>query len=123
MRKFVLYTLPLLLYAVLIYWVSSLEKLPDPHIEFDLIDKVAHAIEYCVFSVLAHRFFAAFEPKSAKTVYIGAILLGLFYAASDEIHQLFVPGRFCDFYDWVADAIGIGCGAILYFLLSSRSER
>lgn len=123
MRRFLLYTLPLLAYAGLIFWVSSLEQLPDPHIEFDLLDKLAHAVEYAIFVVLALRFFSILGLKSAKSVYIGAIVLGLFYAASDEIHQMFVPGRHADFYDWVADAIGIACGAITYYFISGRSRR
>jgi VanZ family protein len=29
------------------------------------------------------------------------------YALSDEIHQRFVPGRSCEFLDFVADSLGI----------------
>lgn len=32
---------------------------------------------------------------------------GAIYAASDEIHQYFIPGRSCDPLDWLADNLGL----------------
>ena len=49
------------------------------------------------------------------------MLIGLAYAASDEIHQYFVPGRSSDAGDWLADALGVGAGCLLvYRVLSGR---
>lgn len=33
-----------------------------------------------------------------------------FYGLIDEIHQSFVPGRFCSVFDWLADTMGAGMG-------------
>lgn len=41
---------------------------------------------------------------------LGAFLVATAYGFSDEFHQRFVPGRFSDFYDFLADA----CGALLF---------
>ena len=41
-----------------------------------------------------------------------ALLLSAAYAASDEIHQYFVPGRTCSFLDFLADLSGIIVGII-----------
>ena len=51
--------------------------------------------------------------------------LGIGYAASDEIHQLFVPGRQADVSDWLADIIGLaaGLGAAYIFSRNSRIEK
>jgi VanZ family protein len=40
------------------------------------------------------------------------------YGASDEFHQYFVPGRDCEFFDWVGDTTGaiFAVLAIKYFL-------
>jgi VanZ family protein len=35
------------------------------------------------------------------------LALGIIFAASDEIHQLFVPGRFCSVADFLFDCIGL----------------
>ena len=41
-----------------------------------------------------------------------ALLLSATYAASDEIHQYFVPGRTCSFLDFLADLSGIIVGIL-----------
>ncbi|MFI5144557.1 MAG: VanZ family protein, partial [Ignavibacteria bacterium] len=40
------------------------------------------------------------------------------YGASDEFHQYFIPGRDCEFFDWVGDTVGaiLAVLAIKYFL-------
>lgn len=38
------------------------------------------------------------------------VLAGLLYAASDEWHQSYVPGRSVEAADWVADALGVAAG-------------
>jgi VanZ family protein len=45
-----------------------------------------------------------------------AIALTTAYGATDEIHQLFVPGRSAEIYDLFADAIGGGIGAVVCWL-------
>ena len=40
-------------------------------------------------------------------------LIGAAYAVTDEIHQLFVPGRSCEFRDICIDAIGVLAGVLL----------
>ncbi|MCK5126852.1 MAG: VanZ family protein [candidate division Zixibacteria bacterium] len=123
MRKFFLYYLPFILYAGLIFWVSSLSQLPDPHIKFDFIDKFAHAVEYAIFAVLILRIFMISGPKSTKTAYLSAILISILYAVSDEYHQSFVPGRFSDIFDVIADAVGTLCGTCTYYLFTRHKNR
>lgn len=39
------------------------------------------------------------------------------YAAADEIHQLFVEGRACRFFDWLVDCIGaLTALLVIYFI-------
>jgi VanZ family protein len=35
------------------------------------------------------------------------VIISVLYAASDELHQLFVPGRMCDLNDFIVDSIGV----------------
>jgi VanZ family protein len=40
--------------------------------------------------------------------YLATLIVVSVCGASDEFHQAFVPGRYVEFFDWLADTIG-GC--------------
>jgi VanZ family protein len=121
LRRFLVYYGPLVLYAVLIFVVSSIPKLPSPDIGIVFIDKIAHFLEYAVLVVLALRAFSR-PPISAGgyRLYLIGMLAALVYAVADEYHQSYVPGRTADWYDVLADSLGIGCGAMVYRLMGRR---
>lgn len=78
--------LPVFLWAIVIFYLSSLPSLIS--VERNILDfilkKGAHVTEYAIFFFLLKR---------ALNSYPKAFLIGLFYAFTDETHQLFVPGR------------------------------
>ncbi len=45
-----------------------------------------------------------------KRIFILSVLLVILYAASDEFHQLFTPGRFASSLDLLSDGIGAVIG-------------
>ena len=97
-------------WAVAILMVSSL---PSPSLGptlFPGCDKVAHFIEYLIFG-LALRYWAR------GSLAVGAVALG--FAALDEIHQRFIPGREMSFWDFTADAAGLAVG---YLMLRRRAR-
>lgn len=56
------------------------------------VRKLAHFTIYAVLGVLVYNLLATYGIKRSKVVLLSAaICLG--YAISDEVHQLFVPGR------------------------------
>ncbi|MCP4570012.1 MAG: VanZ family protein [FCB group bacterium] len=121
MRRFAVYQLPWIAYAGLIIIVSSISKLPDPKIEFEYIDKLAHFGEYFLFFLLTYRALANFrEGQPHFSVYIVSVVLSIIFAALDEYHQSFVKGRQSDIYDLGADTIGIVLGALLHYLFGRR---
>ncbi len=92
-----------ILYAVLIFYWSSRpipEEAPLPR--FPGSDKLMHWAEYLLFGLLA---FKAFAPRT-NTQLFAVLLISLSYAASDEVHHLFVPQREASMIDWGADALG-----------------
>lgn len=111
---------------MLVFILSSFEKLPTPKIEFELFDKLIHFIEFFVFSILALRAIEKWKLldnwKWNLTVPL-SILLSTAYAASDEIHQYFVPGRSCDLYDFWADMVGIIVGAVIYCFIKQLLDK
>lgn len=84
-----------------------------------IIRKLAHFTEYLILGVLVINMFT---KNNAKKYYLLSILLCIIYAISDEIHQLFVPGRACQIKDILIDSIGSITGIYLYKLISKRKK-
>jgi VanZ family protein len=79
-------------------------------------DKIAHALAYAALSLLlATTWELAVGRLNARHLvlaWLGATLFGAF----DEVTQPLV-GRYCNFSDWAADAIGAAIGLLLFFCL------
>jgi len=106
-RKFVKYT-PVVLWMILIFWISSVPDLPSNRI--DILDfffkKSAHFGEYTILFLLWYRALGNKNPFKA-------VVFSLIYAFSDEMHQLFVPGRTGNLRDVGIDFSGILISAFL----------
>lgn len=94
---------------------------PEAQLEFaDRIDfavrKCAHATEYAILAGLLLGMFASRGVKG-KNLYTAAMGMVLFYASTDELHQLFVPGRACMITDVLIDCAGGAVMCVLYFLI------
>lgn len=114
--RWIWYWLPVIAYASLIFYLSSLphpeEDLPKFLFE-QLSDKFLHVIEYAVLALLCYRAFrwAAVPPVAQQAVLL-AIVTASFYGMTDEVHQAFVPFRESSWLDWVADTAGAVIGAV-----------
>ena len=120
-KRLLFYVLPAVGYAALIFSLSSspldIEELA-PVFEYD---KLLHLVEYYVFGYLLMRVFTT-SPDAAlagKAV-LATILVGAVYGASDELHQLFVPGRSCDALDFLFDAAGATLAAVTFFFVRNE---
>lgn len=54
------------------------------------------------------------EAKKWK-IFLRAEVFCALYACSDELHQYFVPGRSCRFFDVCVDSTGAFFGALLFW--------
>jgi VanZ family protein len=117
LKNFVRYQLPLILFAGLIFYGSSIPKLPSLEFGFDYIDKLAHLIEFFIFTLLAIRAIVHFPVElRGLSTYSYAIIVSMMYAFSDEFHQIYVPGRHADLLDIAADSTGILLAVLAHFL-------
>ncbi len=99
--------LPVIIWAGLIFYISNIPHLKTS-LEYDFIlRKIAHIIEYFILTFLLHRAFKGSFDMDGFSLFIYSTALLLCYAASDEFHQLFVPGRGGSIRDVAIDAIGI----------------
>lgn len=96
--------------------VNTLKKV-SPNINIDIkafnhiVRKNAHFISYLILGILTSR---AFKHSKVSSFSFYAFILCVVYATSDEIHQLFVPGRGAQVTDVFIDSIGSLTGIVLY---------
>lgn len=83
-----------------------------------LVRKIAHFLLYMLGGFLIYNLinFALKNFSRAKCLLI-SVLVGSFYAITDEIHQLFVPGRSGELRDVIIDSLGVILGIFIYYLL------
>jgi VanZ family protein len=112
-----MYCGPALGYTVLIFFMSSLPGSSIKLFPFPFFDKILHFLEFGLLGIFLYRSFRFYRPF--KKPYLLTLAVGIPYAALDEIHQFFVPGRHCDITDLSADILGV----ILFAALSSRQHR
>lgn len=89
------------------------------------IDKVLHAGAYAVLAWLAAWALTRGRLRSATGgVLVTAWAIAAAYGATDELHQLFVPGRQSDVLDFAADAVGaaVGVGAVWAWGIIARGS-
>ena len=121
--------LPVMLWAGLIYLSSEIDDpktfLPDAIIQWmqiiiwhktrlrTVIGAITHFTEFCVFFLLLAR---ALNYKGELGFWslLAALDISLVYAVSDEVHQMFVPGRLFEVKDLVVDSAGVVFGLIMY---------
>ena len=140
-RKFAVYLALTIMYAALIFYLSSQSHLPQSaselkellhtiinmigirylHIfEFIIIrpDKLEHFLVFFVFGVLL-RLTAAYSryPPVRVNAMLVALMIGIVYGALDELHQMFVPCRHPSIYDFIADAAGIVCSQVFIVIV------
>jgi len=79
-------------------------------------------VQFGILAVLLVRALAWPSAISPRHVWL-SILLSAFYALTDEIHQIFIPGRAFQWLDLVMDSLGILLGLALYvFVQFMRSK-
>jgi len=101
--------LPPLAWMAIIFWFSSRHgggHLPTAEI---VVRKLGHMLGYLVLTLLLVR---ALRRSGSLFAVPVAMAVALAYAASDEWHQSFVPGRTATVHDVGIDAIGIGIAAL-----------
>ena len=102
---------PVVVYMAAIFYVSSLSQPPLPP---GFGDKPSHSLAYTGLAITIVRALVRGLPaRVGAATAIGAVLLTIAYAVTDEFHQSFVPGRSMDVYDLYADAIGAILGTVV----------
>ena len=87
-----------------------------------IVRKCAHATEYAILAGLYWHALKGSLSISLRRITVIAWSLTVLYAITDEIHQIFVPGRSCELRDVCIDAAGALVGLLFCrFIHSHRS--
>ncbi len=109
------------IYAILVVTVSSWGGASLPNVGEGDLDKILHLIQYAVLGFLAARGWGP-QRQSDTAAWLtwlpGAVLL--VFAAADEYHQKWIPGRYAEVGDWVSDVLGIAIGYFAGIVLNRR---
>lgn len=113
-RTAVVSWIPVVLWMGVIFLLSSIPDLKSGMQPlWDLIlRKFAHAGEYAILGWLAYRALVVSGVPRHRAVAVG-IVFGALYAASDEFHQTFVPGRHGAVIDATIDLFGVLFGVLM----------
>jgi VanZ family protein len=96
---------------MIIYWllVSIVNAMPPGALSrITINDKVGHCLAYFILTgFLCITNMVQDKSRIIKThPFITAFLFAALYGMINEVIQLYVPGRSCDFQDWLADVAG-----------------
>ena len=81
------------------------------------VRKAAHMTEYAILGLPSFAFYCGILKKEMRQ-FLAALLTAAVYAATDEFHQYFIPGRSAEVRDVCIDTLGAAIGlAILFFTL------
>lgn len=79
-----------------------------------IVRKLAHFCEFLGLSLLLNS--AVYFSYSKTKPFIATSIASL-YAITDEVHQIFVEGRSCQFTDWLIDTAGAITGLIIFTII------
>ena len=120
-RIYLIY-LPLIVYWIVLFVMTSLPSTMS--ISVGVSDKIEHFGAYGLLSAflfLAIKFQSKYSLLSDYPATFTIIIASL-YGIIDEFHQLFIPGRSAEFYDWLADFLGSIIAVIILSLFFNKFE-
>lgn len=116
---------PPALWAAFILLLTSIPGSDIPHVSFMSFrdsDKLVHGTMYAIFAFLAVRSLLRAGRPLLQAVLVVMVGIAIF-AALDEWHQQFIPGRSMDVFDWLADISGATIGTLAATMASRVRER
>ena len=108
---------PTVVWALLIFILSSIPSLKTPEVGISMQDKLAHVIEFGVLGFFLQKSLNHIYGSSSR-IYLFVFLIGSAYAGLDEIHQSFVDGREAEVSDFIANSVGIVLSQSIFWMVS-----
>lgn len=100
--------------AILIFYISSLSFAPSAAGGTNFLAILYHILAFFSFSFFL--FISLVRGQKKYMLFSIVILISFMYGLTDEIHQYFVPGRACAFFDVFLDSVGIAFASLIYLI-------
>ena len=107
-------------------FVSDFDSLPEAQ-QDEMIENWQHAVRkgahFSIYMILGALFCQAYYGFTDKGGFLipASVLSSALFAASDELHQLFVPGRSGEIADIALDTAGALLGVLISYLITSAA--
>ena len=118
LKRFLSLWLPVVLWCGLIFALSNTENLRITEGPLDFVlRKTAHLGEYFILVLFLWRALAGSTDWPLSAIFSMTLALAILYAASDEYHQTYIPGRVGCLHDVLIDSAGasIACFVRRFF--------
>ena len=118
-----IYRLLAIIYALAVIVMSSWPGIKLPDLGTSHLDKILHFIQYAILAFLVAGGWGRLPLKDAlfRTSLLPGILV--LFAALDEYHQGWIPGRDPDWLDFLADGLGLAVGIGFWLGIGILSRR
>ena len=112
---FLKYHIPVIIYAIGIFVVSSVSIPSDILPAFPHTDKFFHVLIYCLFAFLISRTLHISKPEGAKFLLkITSFTAAFSYGIIIEIYQFFLPARTMELMDIFSNGLGALAGVLFF---------
>lgn len=123
-RKFLAFLVITILYAAMIFALSSSSDPPGAEEGKQAVPYFSHlahtalyfGFAFCVFETLKH-----YPKELDKNIYLLAFAITVIYGVTDEIHQYFVPYRHFTLIDIFFNSVGAGLLVSTMYLIENKS--
>ena len=85
-----------------------------------VIRTLAHFSEFACLSFFVNNLFVSYKARLRPII---SCVLSFLYAITDEIHQIFIPGRACQLQDMLVDLAGIISGMLVFVVIYSLIKK
>lgn len=114
---------PALVWLITTFYLGSIDGDPTDPIQFELKDKVHHAIAFGLMQRTHYRALQFFFPSwSEVRVVVTAVVTASLAGIGLELWQAYLPHRSADVFDALADIAGAVLFAFLFFDRSKKVE-
>ena len=102
--------------------IPSIKNMPEPEKENvvdrveSIVRKIAHYSIYTLVGILLMSLMNTYKIKELDRIAV-SLIIGVIYASTDEIHQVFVPGRGPQITDVILDSMGVLTGIFIVMLV------
>ena len=103
--------------------LSEIEQEEIIHDTTFYVRKLAHFSLYFLMGFLSFLTISSYKKIKLFLKFLFSYLFSVLYAASDEIHQFFVPGRSCELRDVFIDSCGVILSLIIILIVCACSKR